>query len=35
MPYIIKGSTDEEQAPILTKLTRGPIMQEVNEKAAH
>jgi len=34
MPYVIKGTTDEEQAPILTKLTRGPIMQEVNEKAA-
>ncbi len=34
MPYVIKGATDEEQAPILTKLTRGSIMQEVNEKAA-
>lgn len=34
MPYVIKGTTDEEQAPILTKLTRGTIMQEVNEKAA-
>jgi TRAP-type transport system periplasmic protein len=34
MPYVIKGTTDEEQAPILTKLTRGPIMQDVNENAA-
>ncbi len=34
MPYVIKGTTDEEQAPILTKLTRGAIMQEVNASAA-
>jgi tripartite ATP-independent transporter DctP family solute receptor len=34
MPYVIKGTTDEEQAPILTKLTRGAIMHDVNESAA-
>jgi tripartite ATP-independent transporter DctP family solute receptor len=34
MPYIIKGNTDEEQFANLTKLARGPLMREVNEKAA-
>ena len=34
MPYIIKGDTDEDQFPVLTKLARGPIMQEVADKAA-
>jgi len=34
MPYIIKGNTDNEQFASLTKLARGPVMREVNEKAA-
>jgi TRAP-type transport system periplasmic protein len=34
MPYIIKGNTDEEQFANLAKLARGPLMREVNEKAA-
>jgi tripartite ATP-independent transporter DctP family solute receptor len=33
MPYIITGNTDEEQFANLTKLARGPVMREVNEKA--
>jgi len=34
MPYIFKGNTDEEQYPYLMKLVRGPIFQDLNEKAA-
>jgi tripartite ATP-independent transporter DctP family solute receptor len=34
MPYIFKGDTDEEQYPTVMKLVRGPIFQDLNEKAA-
>lgn len=34
MPYVIKGDTDEDQFPVLTKLARGPVMAEAAEKAA-
>jgi TRAP-type transport system periplasmic protein len=34
MPYIVKGNTDQEQFENLLKLVRGPLMKEVNEKAA-
>ena len=34
MPYIVKGDTDEEQFSNLLRLVRGPLMREVNEKAA-
>ena len=34
MPYIVKGDTDEEQFSNLLRLVRGPLMKEVNEKAA-
>ncbi len=34
MPYIFKGNTDEEQYPALMKLMRGPLFNDLNEKAA-
>jgi TRAP-type transport system periplasmic protein len=34
MPYLIKGQTEEELRPRLVNLVRGPIFQELNEKAA-
>jgi len=34
MPYIIKGNTDQEQFANLLKLVRGPLMKDLNEKAA-
>lgn len=34
MPYIIPGNTDQEQYKALTTLARGPLMKDVNDKAA-
>ena len=34
MPYVLKGDTEVELRPTLTKLARGPLMAELNEKAA-
>ena len=33
MPYILKAATEEEQWPVMNKLTRGPIMQDATAKA--
>ncbi len=34
MPYVLKGSTEDELNPKLIKLARGPLMAELNEQAA-
>lgn len=34
MPYILKGKTEEELAPQLVKLARGPLMRDLNNRAA-
>ena len=34
MPYVIRGNTDRELAAKMIKLNRGPLMREINEKAA-
>jgi TRAP-type C4-dicarboxylate transport system substrate-binding protein len=34
MPYVLKGDTEDELRPTLIKLARGPLMAELNEKAA-
>ncbi|MFI5338333.1 MAG: TRAP transporter substrate-binding protein [Candidatus Methylomirabilales bacterium] len=34
MPYVLQGDTEEELRPKLIKLARGPLMAELNEKAA-
>lgn len=33
MPYILKAATEDEQWPVMNKLTRGPIMKEATAKA--
>lgn len=34
MPYVLKGSTEDELNPKLIKLARGPLMADLNEQAA-
>ncbi len=34
MPYLLKGDTEEELRPRLIRLARGPLMAELNERAA-
>jgi len=34
MPYVIRGNTEDELRPKLIKVARGPIMAELNERAA-
>ncbi|HWT79526.1 MAG TPA: TRAP transporter substrate-binding protein, partial [Candidatus Methylomirabilis sp.] len=34
MPYVLKGDTEDALRPKLIKLARGPLMAELNEKAA-
>jgi len=34
MPYVLKGTTEDELNPKLIKLARGPLMAELNEQAA-
>jgi TRAP-type transport system periplasmic protein len=34
MPYVLKGNTEAEIRPKLIKLARGPLMQDLNDKAA-
>jgi tripartite ATP-independent transporter DctP family solute receptor len=34
MPYVLKGSTEDELNPKLIKLARGPLMADLNERAA-
>jgi len=34
MPYVLKGNTEDELNPKLIKLARGPLMAELNERAA-
>lgn len=34
MPYVLKGATEDELRPKLIKLARGPLMGELNERAA-
>jgi tripartite ATP-independent transporter DctP family solute receptor len=34
MPYVLKGDTEDELRPKLIKLARGPLMAELNERAA-
>jgi tripartite ATP-independent transporter DctP family solute receptor len=34
MPYVLKGDSEDELRPKLIKLARGPLMAELNEKAA-
>jgi TRAP-type transport system periplasmic protein len=34
MPYVMKGNSEDEIRPKLIKLARGPLMAELNERAA-
>jgi TRAP-type transport system periplasmic protein len=34
MPYVLKGNSEEEIRPKLIKLARGPLMIDLNERAA-
>jgi tripartite ATP-independent transporter DctP family solute receptor len=34
MPYVLKGATEDELRPKLIKLARGPLMADLNERAA-
>jgi tripartite ATP-independent transporter DctP family solute receptor len=34
MPYVLKGDTEDELRPKLIKLARGPLMTDLNERAA-
>jgi len=34
MPYVLKGNTEDELRPKLIKVARGPLMKELNERAA-
>jgi TRAP-type transport system periplasmic protein len=34
MPYLLKGDTEDELRPRLIKLARGPLMADLNERAA-
>jgi len=34
MPYVLKGNTEDELRPKLIKLARGPLMADLNERAA-
>lgn len=34
MPYLLKGDTEDELRPRLMRLARGPLMAELNERAA-
>jgi TRAP-type C4-dicarboxylate transport system substrate-binding protein len=33
MPYVLKGDTEDELRPKLIKLARGPLMNDLNERA--
>jgi len=34
MPYVLKGNSEDEIRPKLIKVARGPLMAELNERAA-